>query len=139
VIFGEARVAAQDPPAAPQAPDAFTFNVDSIMLFFPIAETGTADFEAVMQKIKELLQKTDKPERKGQADSFQLLKIEGAQNGVVTYAMLIDPVVKGVSYDLGKIMSEGMPPEEVKGLFDKLVGAMKGQISTAPLKFIIRK
>jgi hypothetical protein len=128
-----------DPAAPPPAPDAFLFQVDTIMLFFPVAETSAADFEAVMMRIKELLTKSDKPERQTQASSFQLLKIDAPQNGVVTYAMLIDPVSKGVSYDLGKIMSESLPPEDVKPLFDKLTGALKGPVSSAPLKKIISK
>lgn len=136
---GSAFAQAGTDPAAPPPPDAFVFQVDAIMLFFPVAETAAADFEAVMTRIKELMTKSDKPERQTQANSFQLLKIESPQNGVVTYAMLIDPVSKGVSYDLGKIMAESMPPEEVKPLFDKLTGALRGPVSSAPLKKVISK
>jgi hypothetical protein len=53
--------------------------------------------------------------------------------------MLIDPVVKGVSYDFGKILSEALPPEEVKVVFDKLMASLGGQLSQAPLKVVIRK
>jgi hypothetical protein len=35
-------------------------------------------------------------------------------------------LLKGVSYDLGKAMSESLPPEEVKTLFDKVGPNIKG-------------
>jgi len=137
--IGTSAFAQDPPPATPPAPDPFTFDVDSMMLFFPVKEASSADFEAVIQQIKDLLTKSEKPERKTQATSFQLIKIEAAQNGIVTYAMLVDPVSKGVSYDFGKILAESLPPDQVKVIFDKLMGSIGGDISRAPLKVVIRK
>lgn len=130
---------AQQPAAAPQ-PDPFNFNIDTVLLFFPVKEAATADFESVMTTLKEVLTKSDKPDRKSQANTFQVFKIEGpAQGGNVTYAMLIDPVAKGITYDFGKILSEGLPPDKVQEVFAKLTGALGGQVSTAPLKKVITK
>jgi len=126
------------PPAAPQA-DPFMFNVDTVLLFFSIKEANTADFESVMTSIKEILAKSEKAERKSQATSFQVYKIETAQNGVLTYAMLLDPATKGTSYDFGKILSEGMPPEKVQEVFKKLTDSFAGPPSIAPLKKVISK
>lgn len=132
-----AQTPQQQAPAA--QPDHFLFNIDTVLLFFPIKEANTADFESVLNTLKEVLAKSDKPERKAQANTFQVFKIEGVQNGNVTYAMLIDPVAKGLTYDFGKILSEGMPPDKVKEVFDKLTAALGGQVSTAPLRKVISK
>lgn len=130
---------AQTPqPPAPQA-DPFTFNVDTVLLFFTVKEANTADFESVMTSIKEILAKSEKPDRKSQANSFQVYRIEAAANGVVTYAMLLDPATKGVTYDFGKILSEGLPPDKVKEAFEKLTGSFAGQPSIAPLRKVISK
>jgi hypothetical protein len=126
----------QQQPAAPAQPDAFTFKTD-MLLFFPVAEGATADFEMVLNKIKELLTKSEKPERQAQAKSLQVFKIEPAANGVSTYAMLVSPVVKDVSYDFGKILSEGMPPDRVQGVFQKLTGSLKGQLSMSSVNKIL--
>lgn len=123
-------------PAPPAQPDAFTFKTD-MLLFFPVAEGATADFEMVLNKIKELLTKSEKPERQAQAKTIQVFKIEPAANGVSTYAMLLSPVVKDVSYDFGKILSEGMPPDQVQGVFQKLTGSLKGQLSMSAVSKIL--
>jgi hypothetical protein len=133
-----ARALAQTAPPAPQA-DPFMFNVDTVLLFFSIKEAATADFEASMKSIKDILAKSEKPERKGQANSFQVYRIEAAQNGVVTYAMLIDPASKSATYDFGKILSEGLPPDQVGEAFKKLTESFAGQPSIAPLRKVISK
>jgi hypothetical protein len=53
--------------------------------------------------------------------------------------MLLDPATKGVTYDFGKILSEGMPPEKVQEAFTKLTGSFAGQPSIAPLRKVISK
>lgn len=141
-LIASAPVSAQaqetQPPAA-QQPDPFTFNVDTVLLFFSVKEAATADFESSMTTIKEIMAKSEKPERKAQANSFQVYRIEAAQNGVVTYAMLLDPAAKGVTYDFGKILSEGLPPDKVQEAFNKLTGSFAGQPSIAPLRKVISK
>jgi hypothetical protein len=140
VAAGTGSAFTQDPPpqqpAPPAQPDAFTFKSDMI-LFFPVAEGATADFEMVLNKIKELLTKSEKPERQAQAKSMQVFKIEPPANGVSTYAMIVSPAVKDVSYDFGKILSEGMPPDQVQVVFQKLTGSLKGQLSMSSVSKIL--
>lgn len=137
VVQGHAaQTPAPQQPAAPQAPDQYTFSSDSMMLAFTVAEPSATDFEVFMGKVKEALGKSDRPERKQQASSWRsLIKTEPAQNGNFTYLWVLDPVAKGVSYDLFKILAESLPPEEVKGLYDKVGPAIKG-ISMAQVKII---
>lgn len=126
---------AQEPaPAAP--PDPLTFNVDRLLVIFQVAETHATDFEVTMGKVKEVLAKSDKAERKQQAAHWKLLKITTPQNGILTYFFLLDEVAKGVSYDPFKILGEGLPPEEVRGLYEKVGPGLKG-VSAAPMAPIV--
>jgi hypothetical protein len=125
----------QQTPAPPQ-PDNMVFTADKMLVAFSIAESSAADFEAVMEKVKEVLAKSEKPERKQQAAHWKVLRLEAAQNGVLTYFCYIDQVVKGATYDPFKILAEGMPPDEVRKLYEKLSPGLKG-INLAPLAKII--
>jgi hypothetical protein len=123
------------PPAAP-APDALTFSVDRMLVIFRIAEASGTDFEVVMGKVKDVLARSDKPERRRQAEHWRLLKVDTPQDGILTYFFLLDEVVKGASYDPFKILGEGLPPDEVGALFKKLEPGLKG-ISAAPLGLVV--
>jgi hypothetical protein len=136
-----ARAQNQTPPpaGAPTAPaqaDPLTFTAPRMLVVFQIVEANGVDFEVTMGKVKEVLAKSDKPERRQQAAHWKVFKSDAPQNGVATYFFLLDQVVPGVSYDPFKILPEGLPPEEVKALFDKLGPGLKG-ISAAPLGPII--
>ena len=129
--------AAQTAPAqAATPPDPMMFSVDRILVSFTVAEGSAADFEAVMTKVKEVLAKSEKPERKQQAAHWKILKLEGTPGADLTYFFVIDQVVKGASYDPFKILAEGLTPEEVKALYDKVSAGVKG-IRTAPLNKIL--
>jgi hypothetical protein len=137
MIAGVAAPAlAQDPPPAaaqPDPPDPLKFTHDRVIVYFLIAEGGTAIFEEVMAKVKQVLDKSDKPERKQQATLYKIARVEQPpQGGMVTYIALLDPVVKDASYDPFKILAEGIPPDEVRALYDKLSPVLKG-ISAAPI------
>lgn len=136
LTLGVSLSAQQAPaPAAPPA-DNMMFSVDQILVSFTIAEGSAADFEAVMAKVKEVLSKSEKPERKAQAAHWKVIKLEGPPGADLTYFFLIDQVVKGASYDPFKILAEGLAPDEVRKLYDKVSTGVKG-IRTAPLGKIV--
>ncbi len=121
--------AQQTPPAAQQAPPAVTFPGDVAIVLHYIKADKAADFEAAMQKVKEALQKSASPERKQQAAGWKVLKSpDPAGEGQVAYLWVIDPVVKGADYGLGKILSEGFPTEAAQ-IFKQYADAYsKGQV-----------
>src|SRR5438876_104214 len=90
----------QPPPAQPAqqaqtAPTTRVFASDAGLVLNFIKPDKTTDFEAVMAKLKEALQKSPKPERKQQAASWKVFKSpEPAQNGNVLYVFVIAPAVK---------------------------------------------
>jgi pyruvate/2-oxoglutarate dehydrogenase complex dihydrolipoamide acyltransferase (E2) component len=123
--------AAQPPAGQPQqpaqqaqaAPTARMFASDAGMVLNFIKPDKTADFEAVMAKLKEALAKSDKPERKQQAASWKVFKSpDPAANGNVLYVFLIDPSVKGADYTVSTILAEGFP-QEVQTLYKQYAEA----------------
>jgi hypothetical protein len=120
---------AQTPPAQPPAqqaaapPAARTFGSDAGMVLNFIKPDKTADFEAIITKLKEALQKSEKPERKQQAASWKVFKSpDQAAGGNVLYVFLIDPSVKGADYTVSTILAEAFP-QEVQTLYKQYADA----------------
>ena len=111
--FAQAAPAAPAPAAAAQAaPTARLFASDAGMVLNFIKPDKTADFEAVMGKLKEALQKSAKPERKQQAATWKVFKSpDPAAGGNVLYVFMIDPAVKGADYTVSTILAEAFPAE----------------------------
>jgi hypothetical protein len=118
---------AQTPPATPApeqpAEPAIGFTSDAGMMFNVIKPASTADFEMVLGRLREALQKSENPARKQQAASWKIYKsTDPSPDGNVMYIFLFDQAVAGVDYDPVKILSEAFPTE-VNALYEKLKGA----------------
>jgi hypothetical protein len=112
---------------AQQPPDQMTFNdADKLFLYFSIAPEQSTVFEEVLQKMKDALLASTKPERQQQSQHMQVLKLNDLQAGNVLYIFVLDQVVKGVSYDPFKILGESLPADQVRGLYDKVLPGLKG-------------
>jgi hypothetical protein len=97
---------------APAVPASRKFTSDAGMMFSVIKADKTADFEAVMARVKEALGKSDKPERKQQALSWVLYKgLESAGGTNVVYVWFINPPVKDTEYTVTDILREAFPNE----------------------------
>ena len=129
--------AIQQAPAPASQPDPLVFNADRMLVVIRVAEAASVDFEVTMGKVKEVLAKSDKPERKRQAESWKVLKASEPQEGVLNFFFLLEKVEKGVSYDPFKILGEALPPDEVRVLFEKVGPGLRG-ISAAPLGPIVK-
>ena len=106
LVHAQAAQAAQ----APAAPRVFASDAGMVLNFIKADKTG--DFEAVVAKLKEALQKSDKPERKQQAAGWKVFKsADPAQNNQVLYVFFIDPPTKGADYTVSTILNEGFPAE----------------------------
>ena len=112
---GAAAPAPTPTPAA--VPNARVFNGGAGLILYTIKPASTTDFEMVLNKTKEALMKSEKPERKQQAASWRVYKSDqAAQNGNVTYVMIIDPALKDADYNIVNIMNEAFPTE-IQALF----------------------
>ena len=98
------------PPAA--VPASRTFTSDAGIMFSVIKPDKTADFEAVMARVKEGLGKSEDPKRKQQALSWRVFKgVEAGPGGNVVYIWLLDPPVKDADYTITAILREAFPSE----------------------------
>jgi hypothetical protein len=88
------------------------FGSDAGLVLNFIKPDKTADFEAVVGKVREALQKSEKPERKQQAASWKIFRAkEPGVNGSVLYVFTVDPAVKGADYAVSGILAEAFPAE----------------------------
>ena len=116
-------------PAAAAPPPPRHFNGDAGLILIYVQPDKTAQFEGAMQKIKEGLLKSEKPERKEQAASWKLFKAGAGAAGQV-YAMVMSPSVKNVDYSIGAILTETQPAE-ARAIFDAYAGSLsatQGQV-----------
>ena len=119
-VFAQAAPA----PQAAAPPTARVFASDGGMVLNFIKPDKTGDFEAVIAKLKEALQKSAKPERKDQAKTWKVFKSpDPAAGGNVLYVFVIDPSVKGADYTVSNILVEAFTPAEVNDLYKQYAGA----------------
>ncbi|MBI4885887.1 MAG: hypothetical protein HY824_02230 [Acidobacteria bacterium] len=114
-----------------QAAQALTFEGDMALWSVAIKPDKTADFEQIMNKVREALTKSDKPERKQQAAGWKLLKSTSKMpDGNVVYTHVIHPVVKGADYTIMAILYEGFPdPGEQRSLYELYRGSFGANLS----------
>jgi hypothetical protein len=125
-VLSAGSALAQAAPAqqAAAAPTQRLFASDGGLVLNFVKPDKTADFEAVIAKLKEALQKSTKPERKQQAASWKVFKSpEPAAGGNVLYVFVIDPSVKGADYTVSNILAEAFTPQEVNDLYKQYAGA----------------
>jgi hypothetical protein len=96
------------------------------MILNAIKEDKSADFEAVIVKLKEAFQKSDKPDRKQQAASWRVFKaVERGANNSALYVFWFDPPVKDADYTVSRILAEAFPTE-AQELYKKFSDAYVG-------------
>ena len=96
-----------------------TINSEAAIVTLLIKPDKTADFEFVLNKLKEALNKSDKPERREQAAGWKIFKSSQQAQGNAVYIMRIDPVIKGQEYDITRLIAEVFPVE-VQEIFAKV-------------------
>jgi hypothetical protein len=125
-LLGTASVAgAQDAPAKPVLP----LEGDAVVMTILIKPDKTADFESVIAKYKEALQKSEKPSRKQQLAGMKFYKSTQAAQGNAVYILYVDPVVKDEEYDISRVIAEVFPTE-VQDVFNKYKEAFAGRAVT---------
>jgi hypothetical protein len=128
MLAGASNAAAQEPAAQPAAEEkpVLPLEGDAVVMTVLIKPDKTADFEHVLTRLKEALQKSEKPERKQQAAGWKIFKSTQQVQGNAAYIFVIDPVVKGQEYDISRLINEVFPTE-VQELFAKYKDAFAGR------------
>jgi hypothetical protein len=122
--------AAQPAPAAQAEPakNPFMFMSDGSLLINYVKPDKTADFEMVMAKVKEALAKSEKPERKAQAEGWKIFKTDlPGPAGAVTYFAIVDPVIKGDDYNMREILTEAFGVGDTNTIYKTLADSVAGQ------------
>jgi hypothetical protein len=118
-VFAQAAPAAPAPRATP-AKSPYAFTGDAAITINVIKADKIADFEMIVGKLQDALQKSSKPERAQQAASWKVYKAaEAGPSGSAIYVFLIDPVAKETDYTPSAILAEGFP-QDVRPLFKTL-------------------
>lgn len=118
--------AAAQAPAPPAPAPVFTLNGDAAIVTLLIKPDKTADFEHVLARLKDALQKSENPKRREQAAGWRVFKSAQLAQGNAVYVMRIDPVFKGEEYDITRLIAEVFPVE-VQELFLKYKDAFAGR------------
>ena len=123
--------------AGQQANPQRLFEQDAGFIQALIRPDRTADFEMVMQKVKEALQNTENPDRSGQTRGWKVFRSSGpGPNNSVLYIMIIDPPASGADYTISTILAEGYPGGEGQQLYDTFSGAFAGGIGAMDLRLV---
>ena len=116
-------------PAAP-APQKFTMDGDVALWSVSIRPDKTADYEQVMNKVKEVLTKSDAPEKKQQAAGWKIIKApKPMPDGNIIYTHVITPV-PGADYAVLQVLYATITdPAEQKALYELYRGAFVGNLA----------
>lgn len=131
-VYAQAAPAAQ----AQAAPPAGLLTADAGMVLNFIKADKTADFESIVAKLKEGMQKSEKPERKQQAAGWKVFKAaEPGPGGAVLYVFIIDPAVKDQTYSVSTLLAEAFPTE-VQALYKQYADCYAAGQSIANLTLV---
>lgn len=106
-------------PAGPSSHYTFASGVG--MLFFHVKADRIAEFEAVIARIRQVLDTTTDPARRQQADGWRIYKSVETSSGPV-YVFMFDPATAAADYDPIKLLGEASPVEAA-GLYAQLKDA----------------
>lgn len=127
VMGMDMRAASPQPAAsggqtAPTSSKDYVFSTGAGMLFFYVKPDKSVEFEAVVTRLSEALDKTADPVRKQQAAGWRILKSVELQTDSPVYVFVFDPAVVGADYDPVKVLSDGAPAD-LQALYAQLKDA----------------
>jgi hypothetical protein len=109
----------------------FTLDGQAALWTVAIKADKTADFERVLTKLREALLKSDKPERRQQAQGWTVLRLTTPlPDGNVAYVHDVRPVVPGADYSVMRILYEAFPDER-QALYELYRGAFVKNVALA--------
>jgi hypothetical protein len=114
------------------APQKFTMEGDLALWSVSIRPDKTADYEQVLNRVKEALAKSEAPEAKQQLAGWRVIKApKPMPDGNIVYTHVIQPV-PGADYNLLQVAYASITdPTEQKALYDLYRGAFVANIGLA--------
>lgn len=112
-----------------------TFDKPSLVSVLIKPDKGS-NYEAVIGKLKEAVQKTDKPELKQAAAGWKIYKSDApGPNGNLLYLHMIDPPVSTFDYGVMKVLYDAFPAE-AQAIFTQYKEAFVGQGPPAKMTLV---
>jgi len=117
--------------SAQAAPQKTTFTGESVVMLVAINGDKTADYEKVLEKLKESLSKSEAPEAKQQLAGWKVIKSAMPNpDGAVVYVHVITPV-KDADYSvMNSIYAAVKDPAEQKAIYEMYRGSFKANLGT---------
>jgi hypothetical protein len=123
----------QQSQAPPQsaAESKLTFEGDTALWTVAIRTDKTADFERVMQRLREALMKSGDPARQRQAEGWKVVRLSmPLPDGNIAYVHVVNPVVPGADYTVMQILYDAFPDER-QMLYELYRGAFASNLALA--------
>ena len=121
----------QAPQQAAPADSKLTFEGDTALWTVAIRPDKTADFERVMQRLREALMKSSEPTRRRQAEGWKVVRLSmPLPDGNVGYVHVVNPVVPGADYTVMQILYDAFPDER-QMLYELYRGAFASNLALA--------
>ena len=99
-------------PVVPAVPAALPMAGPSGLIFHAVKADKTADFEAVMTRLRDLLAVSGNEVRRQQAAGWRVFRqVTPTADGNVLYVSVLDPVVANAEYDVPRLLAEAAPTE----------------------------
>ena len=112
------------PTATPAAgPADYLFPTGAGLIFYYVKPGKAADFEAVLERVKESLNKAEAPMLKQQALNWKIYKSAEAVTDAAVFVFAFDPALTTANYDPLLALSQTLPGE-VQPLFDRIKDAV---------------
>ena len=121
IVAGGLGLHAQTPPRAPA--QEYVFPSGTGVLFFHVRPERAQDFETIVKRLGEALDRSTDPVRRQQATNWRIYKSAEMPRDAVIYLFFFDPAVSGADYDPIKVLSEDAPAE-LSALFERLRAAI---------------
>jgi hypothetical protein len=87
-----------------------TFTGTAGLMFNTVRPERVADFELLLAEVQQALARSTNPATQAMAKGWRFFKAaEPGPNGVVLFVFVVDPVVPGEDYSLGRILVEAFP------------------------------
>lgn len=128
-LSAQAQEAAGQAQAA--APPKTTYTANTVIVIYSVNPGKDADYEQVMAKLRDALNKSTAPEAKQQLAGWKVVKSEKSLTNDTSssYLHIISPVVKGADYSIVNIVYSVSTDDEKRAFYDLYKGALKGAIS----------
>lgn len=110
-------------PAVPAGPADYIFTSGAGLVFYYVKTAKAADFEAILERMKEALFKAQSPMLKQQSLNWKIYKSAEPPTDVTVFVFAFDPAMTTANYDPLLVINQVLPAE-VQPLFDRLKDAI---------------